>query len=96
MCNDAESHLLFVAGSMRRAAPVIVLSLLVIMIALGLSTVGNTKRDNKTVFAAIIYVTGGKDAFTPSVANTVEICAHWVKRKRHQQFDLLMMKRSRY
>ena len=45
---------------MRRSSPVIVLSLLVLILALGTSTVGNSKRDNRTIFGAIQYVIGGE------------------------------------
>ena len=44
---------------MRRSSPIVVVSLLILMVALGFSTVGNTKRDAKTVFGAMLYVIGG-------------------------------------
>ena len=55
-----SSLFLYFTGSMRRSSPVVVVSLLILIIALGFSTVGNTKRDVKTVFGAMLYVIGGK------------------------------------
>ena len=46
---------------MRRSSPIVVVSLLILIVALGFSTVGNTKRDAKTVFGAMLYVIGGKN-----------------------------------
>ena len=45
---------------MRKSSPIVVVSLLILMLAFGFSTVGNTKRDTKTVYGAVLYVTGGK------------------------------------
>ena len=60
LCNYSNEDTVSLVGSMRRSSPVIVLSLLVLMFALGTSTVGNSKRDNKTIFGAIQYVIGGE------------------------------------
>lgn len=45
---------------MRKSSPVVVVSLFILILALGFSTVGNTKQDTKTVYGAVLYVTGGK------------------------------------
>ncbi len=55
----------FSAGSIRKSSPVVVVSLLILIVALGFSTVGNTKRDTKTVYGAVLYVTGGESANLP-------------------------------
>ena len=47
------------AGAMRPASPVVVVSLLILIVALGFSTVGNSKRDYKTLIGAVLYVVGG-------------------------------------
>ncbi len=38
----------------------IVLSLLLMLVGLGLSTVGNTKRDYKTMIGAVFFIAGGQ------------------------------------
>ena len=53
----------YFTGSMRKSSPIVVVSLLILMLAFGFSTVGNTKRDTKTVYGAVLYVTGGRDRF---------------------------------
>ena len=52
---------LLLSGAMRRASPVVVLSLLILFVALGFSTVGNSKRDYKTLVGAVLYVVGGNE-----------------------------------
>ena len=52
--------LIVVAGSMRRSSPVIVISLIILIVGLGFSTVGNSKRNAKTIVGAMLYVIGGK------------------------------------
>ncbi len=44
---------------MRPASPVVVVSLLILIVALGFSTLGNSKRDYKTLIGAVLYVVGG-------------------------------------
>ena len=46
-------------GAIRKSSPLMVSSLLLLIIALGLSTVGNTKRDGKTLIGAVVYIMSG-------------------------------------
>jgi hypothetical protein len=48
------------AGAIRRATPIIVMSLFVMICALGFSTVGNNKNDVKTFIGAVLYVLAGE------------------------------------
>ncbi len=48
---------------MRRSSPVVVLSLLIMFVALGFSTVGNAKGDYKTLVGAVLYVIAGNSLF---------------------------------
>ena len=62
-----KKRIALVSGSMRRSSPVVVVSLFILIVALGFSTVGNTKRDAKTVFGAMLYVVGGRSTTLVSV-----------------------------
>jgi hypothetical protein len=58
------------SGAIRKSAPVIVGSLLVMVTALTFSILGNSKRDVRTLVAAILYVCAGqsRDSNTPYAA----------------------------
>ena len=48
-----------IAGAMRRSSPVLVISLFILIGALACSTLGNSRRDFKTLIGAVLYVVGG-------------------------------------
>lgn len=58
-----DSHLFIVsfllAGAIRKSAPVTMVALLVLLLALALATLGNAKQNNKTLIGAVFYVVSG-------------------------------------
>ena len=48
-----------IAGAIRQSSPVIVASLMLMITALAFSIIGNTRRDARTLIAAILYVCSG-------------------------------------
>lgn len=48
-----------IIGAIRHATPLICVSLLSLSISLGLSVVGNAKRDGKTLIGAVMYIASG-------------------------------------
>ena len=47
-------------GAIRKASPIVVISLLILAMALGFSTVGNAKGDMKTLVGAVFYIFSGE------------------------------------
>ncbi len=58
--------LCLLAGAIRASSPVIVVSLLLLIAAFALSTMGNAKHNSKTVVGAVFYVIAGLRAILQS------------------------------
>lgn len=62
-----------VSGSIRKSSPVIVLSLLVLITALGFATIGNNKKDSRTLVGAVLYIFAGGFLF-----KTILLCKNFI------------------
>ena len=51
----------YCTGAIRKSSPVIVGSLLIQIIALALSTIGNTKKNVKTLIGAVLFISSGRN-----------------------------------